>query len=82
MHLDPFLYLFDDYISYLRTVNTGDEGPDDIGVCNVGELSAFLGESANEVSKRLIRLLPIAPEVLGVPRAHVCTLKVPNKDPD
>ena len=22
MHLDPFLYLFDDYIWYLRTVNT------------------------------------------------------------
>ena len=25
MHLDPFLYLFDDYIWYLRTVNSQDE---------------------------------------------------------
>jgi len=39
-------------------------------------------ESPNEVSERLIRLLPTTPEVLGVPRAHVCALEVLDKDPD
>ena len=51
-------------------------------VCDVGELGALLGEMPNEVSETLVRLLSVAPEVLGVPRVHVCTLKVPNKDPD
>jgi len=58
------------------------EGSDDIGVRDVGELSALFGESPDEVSERLIELLPTAPEVLGVPRAHVCALEVPDKDPD
>jgi len=66
----------------LFTGGAGDKGLDDIRVCNVGELGALLGESHDEVSKRLIRLLPIAPKVPGVPRAHVCALKVPDKDPN
>ena len=60
----------------------GDEGSDDIGVRDVGELDALLGESPNEVTEGLIRLLPTTSEVLGVPRVHVCVLEVPNKDPD
>ena len=39
MHLDPFLYLFGDYIWYLRTVNTGVHPIRGIaggGVCCVG----------------------------------------------
>jgi len=46
----------------------GDEGPDDIRVCDVGELGALLRESPDEISERLIRLLPTAPvsqEFLG-----------------
>jgi len=66
----------------LLASGAGDKGPDDIGVCDVGELGALLGEMPNEVSETLVRLLSVAPEVLGVPRVHVCTLKVPNKDPD
>ena len=42
----------------------------------------MLGESPDEVLEGLIRLLPAAPEVLGVPRAHVCALEVPDEDPD
>jgi len=61
---------------------TGDEGFDDVGVCDVGELGALLGESPDEVSKGLIGLLPIAPEVLGVSRTHVCALEVPDEDLD
>ena len=60
----------------------GNEGSDDVGVCDVGELGALLGESPDEVSEGLIGLLPAAPEVPGVPRAHVCALEVPDEDPD
>ena len=61
---------------------TGNEGSDDVGVRDVGELSALFGESPDEVSEGLIGLLPAAPEVPGVPRAHVRALEVPDKDPD
>jgi len=61
---------------------TRDEGSDDVGVRDVGELGALLGESPDEVSEGLIRLLPAAPEVPGVPRAHICALEVPNEDLD
>ena len=66
----------------LLTGGAGNEGSDDVGVCDVGELGALLGELPNEILEGLIRLLPIAPEVLGVSRAHVHALEVPNKDPD
>jgi len=61
---------------------TSDEGSDDVRVCDVGELGALLGESPDEVSEGLIRLLPVAPKVLGFPRAHVCALEVPDEDLD
>jgi len=61
---------------------TGDEGSDDVGVRDVGELGALLGESPDEVSEGLIRLLPAAPEVPGVPRAHVCSLEISDEDLD
>jgi len=62
--------------------DAGDEGPDDVGVCDVGVLGALLRESPDEVSERLIGLLPAAPEVPRVSRMHVCALEVPDKDPD
>jgi len=58
------------------------EGSDDVGVRDVGELGALLGESPDEISEGLIWLLPATPEVPGVPWAHVCALKVPNEDPN
>ena len=61
---------------------TGNEGSDHIGISDIGEFGALFGESPDEVSEGLIGLLPAAPEVPGVPRAHVCALEVPNKDPD
>jgi len=42
----------------------------------------LLGESHDEVSEGLIGLLPAAPEVPGVSRTHICTLEVPDEDPD
>jgi len=61
---------------------TGNEGSDNVGVGDVGELGALFGEPPDEVSEGLIRLLPAAPEVPGVPRAYVCALEVPDEDPD
>jgi len=59
-----------------------DEGSDDVGVCDVGGLGALLGESPDEILERLIRLLPAAPEILGISRTHICALEVPDKDPN
>ena len=61
---------------------TGDESPNNIRVYDVRELGALLGESPDEISEGLIRLLPTAPEVLGISRTHVCALKVLDEDPD
>ena len=60
----------------------GNEGSDDVRVCDVGELGALLGESPNEVSERLVRLLPAAPEIPGISKTHICALEVPDKDPN
>ena len=66
----------------LLTGGAGDEGSDDVEVRDVGELGALLGETPDEISERLIRLLSTAPEVPGVPRAYVCALEVLDKDPN
>jgi len=57
----------------------GNEGSDDVGVCDVGELDALLGESPDEILERFIRLLSVASVVLGISREHVCALEVPDK---
>ena len=58
----------------------GEESLDDFRVANAWQLSAFLREAPNEVSKRLVRLLATTLEVLGVPGAHVCALEIPDED--
>jgi hypothetical protein len=59
-----------------------DEGSDNVRVRDVGEFGALFGKLPNEVTKGLIWLLLTAPEVLEIPRAHVCALEVPDEDPD
>jgi hypothetical protein len=56
------------------------ERADDVGINDVGQLIALLGETANVVTEGLIWLLPIVLEVPRVPRAHVGALKVPHED--
>jgi hypothetical protein len=57
-----------------------EERSDDIGVSNIGQLSALLGEASNVLIESLIRLLVAAPKVLGVARAHIGSLEVPHKN--
>ena len=57
-----------------------DEGIDDIGVGDVGELIALLGEALNVLPEGLVSPLPIVAEILGVPWASVGTLEVVNED--
>jgi hypothetical protein len=66
----------------LLTGGAGDEGSDDVGDYDVGDLGALFRETSDEISERFIRLLPAVLEVLGIPRAHICALEVPDKDPD
>jgi len=66
----------------LLASGAGNEGSDDVGIRDVGELGALFGESPDEVSEGLIGLLPATPEVPGVPRAHVSALEVPDEDLD
>jgi len=73
--------LASELVYQLLAGGASDEGPDDVGVCDVGKLGTLLGESPNEVSEGLIRLLP-APEVPEISRAHVCAVEVPDKVPD
>jgi hypothetical protein len=58
----------------------GQESADNVGVGDVGQLVALLGEASDVVTEGLIRLLPIVLEVLGVPRARVCALEVSHED--
>ena len=54
---------------------------DDLRIADAGQLGALFGEAPDEVSERLVRLLAIALKILGIPRAHVCALEVPDEDP-
>jgi hypothetical protein len=69
-------------VDKLLTSGAGDECPDDIRIGEIGELGALLGKAPDKLSQSLIRLRAAAPEVLGIPRAHVGALEVPHKDLD
>jgi hypothetical protein len=57
-----------------------DEGVDHVGIGDVQELIALLGEVLNVLPKGLIGPLLVVAEVLGVPRAGVGTLEVADKN--
>jgi hypothetical protein len=54
----------------------GEKRADDIRVGDVGQLVALLQESPDVVPEGFSRLLGVASEIPGVPRAHVCALEV------
>jgi hypothetical protein len=54
----------------------GEERVDDIRVGDVGQLGALLRKSSDVVPEGFSRLLAIASEIPGIPRAHVCALEV------
>jgi hypothetical protein len=56
-----------------------EEHSDDVGVSDVGELSALLGEPVNVFAKAFVLLLPATPEIPRVPGAYVYALEVPPK---
>jgi hypothetical protein len=55
------------------------EGPNHVGVSNVGQLIALSGETSDILTKSFIRLLPIVLEVPGVPRTYIGALEVTHK---
>ena len=57
-----------------------DEGIDDVGIGDVGELIALLGETLDVLSKGLVGPLPVVAEVPRVPRPSVLTLQVADED--
>jgi hypothetical protein len=56
-----------------------EERSDDIGVSNVGQLGTLPRKALNVLMEGFIQLLAIAPEVLGVARAHIGALEVHHK---
>jgi hypothetical protein len=56
------------------------EHPNDVGVSHIGQLSALPGEASNVLTKCLIRLLVVAPEVLGISRTDISALEVPHEN--
>ena len=59
----------------------GEERADDVCVDDIRECVASLGEPADVIPQGLAGLLLAALEVPGVPRADICPLEVPDKDP-
>ena len=57
-----------------------DEGVDHVGVGDVWELIALLGEALNVLPEGLVGPLLIVVEILGVPRSGVGTLEVADED--
>jgi hypothetical protein len=57
-----------------------EERPDDIGISHVGQLGALPKEAPNVLTESFIWLLVAAPEVLGVARADIGTLKIFHKN--
>jgi hypothetical protein len=53
---------------------------DDVGISDVGQLIALVGETLDVVMEGLVQFVPIVLEVLGVPRTRVGALKVLHKD--
>jgi hypothetical protein len=62
------------------TGGSREEHPNDVGISYVGQLSALLGEASNVLMKSLIRLLVVAPEILGITRADIGTLEVSHEN--
>ena len=60
--------------------HAADEGVDHIGVGEVWELIALLGEALNVLPKGLIGPLPIVAKIIGVPQVGVGTLEVADED--
>jgi hypothetical protein len=54
-----------------------EESHDDVGVGDVGKLSALFGETPDIVTERLVQLLFTTPEVPRVAEVHVGPLEVP-----
>ena len=57
-----------------------DEGVDDVGICDVGELIALLGEMLDVLPEGLARPLPAVVEVPRVLGPSVRTLEVADED--
>ena len=62
-------------------VRPGEERADDVNVDDIGEGVALLGEPMDVIQQGLVGLLLAALEVLGVPRADIRPLEVPDEDP-
>ena len=58
----------------------GQEGHDDAGVDDIGQLVALLGEASDVLVESFPRLLLAILQILGVPRAHVGALEMSHKD--
>jgi hypothetical protein len=56
------------------------ECPNDIDVSYVGQLSALPEEASNVLAKSLIWFLAAAPEILGITKADIGALEVPNEN--
>ena len=56
------------------------EGSYDVGVGDVGQLIALLGEAPDVPTKSFLRLLSVVFEIPWVPRTRVCALEVSHKN--
>ena len=62
-------------------VRPREECVDDVCVDDIGEGVASLGEPIDVIPQRLVGLLLVAPEVLGIPRVDIRPLEIPDEYP-
>ena len=62
------------------TSGLGQEGLDDIGIGDVGQLVALPREASDVLMESFLGLLSVILQILGVPRAHVGALEISHKD--
>ena len=58
----------------------GQEGSYNVGVGDVGQLVALLGEVPDVLTKSFIGLLSVVFEIPWVPRTRICALEVFHED--
>ena len=72
--------LMSQIVDYVLTGGPRQEGSDDVGVSDIRQLVALLGEALDILTESLFELLLTIFQILGVPRAHVGALEVSHKD--
>jgi hypothetical protein len=69
-----------EFMHYGLAAFAGPECWDDVGVTDLGEFIALLGESSDVILEEFAWILPATLQILAAARPHVCALEVVDED--